>query len=91
MWDNIVTILEKYGLFGGTFFLFWIFANWYFHKQYNDRLKDKQNEIDRLAADIKDYRDRFLHFLDDKLDYKPKDDKNKQIDKKDSHSKTVKK
>jgi hypothetical protein len=34
---------------------------------YIARLRDRQKEIDRIAGDNREYRDRFLAILDDKL------------------------
>ena len=37
------------------------------HRQYQEQLQDRQNEIDRLAEDNRAYRDRFLALLEKRI------------------------
>jgi hypothetical protein len=70
-WDQIWTFVHELGVVKGTFVLFfWVAHAAYFALQ-NGRLKDRQKEIDRLAGENKDYRDRFTALLDRELKIKP--------------------
>lgn len=62
-------IFGELGIWDGLLAVTWIGGHIWVYKMYNDRLKDRQEEIDRLAADNRDYRDRFLHFIDERMEY----------------------
>ncbi|KAA0938631.1 hypothetical protein [Psychrobacter sp. ANT_H59] len=49
--------------------VFFFGAHWYLHKLYKSNLDNRQLQIDRLAADNSEYRDRFLAILDEKFSY----------------------
>ena len=68
-WDTIKDFIITFGWVKGTLtLLFWVFHIW-IYKLYNDRLKDRQAEINRLAQDNREYRERFLAVLDKHFDY----------------------
>ena len=69
---TIKDFIQTFGWTKGVFTIFFFSAHGWVFKLYNDRLKDKQAEIERLASDNRTYRDRFLKFYDEKFDYKPK-------------------
>ena len=49
--------------------MFWLVLrlNARIHRQHQEQLQDRQREIDRLAKDNHEYRDRFLALLDKKI------------------------
>lgn len=48
----------------GVFTVFFFGAHFVVYRLYLGRLKDRQREIDRLAEDNRDYREKFMHILD---------------------------
>lgn len=68
-WETIKDFVVSFGWAKGTLtILFWVFHIW-IYRLYTARLEDKQKEIERLAQDNKEYRDRFLALLDRYFDY----------------------
>ena len=72
--DAISPFLEEFGEVNGLLILgiiimfSWVrILNSRIHKQYQQQLQDRQREIDRLAADNHEYRDRFLVLLDKRI------------------------
>jgi hypothetical protein len=66
-----ISYIEKFGWTKGMFALFFFMSHgWIFHL-YNGRLSDRQGEIDRLAADNREYRERYLARLDQHFNYSP--------------------
>jgi len=57
--DTILNFIQKVGTLEGllTIIVLWL-HRWLF-KMYNERLKDRQKEIDRMAKDIHTWRDDF--------------------------------
>ncbi len=71
-WDTIKTFIKNLGLVKGTFVVFfWIMHAMYFRAM-RGRLEDRQKEIDRVAAENHEYRERFLAIIDKNNGYKPK-------------------
>lgn len=75
---DIFSILKEFGEINGLLIIValimfgWVWGlNKRIHKQHQEQLRDRQCEIDRLAADNHAYRDRFLAVLDKTLSYKP--------------------
>lgn len=66
-WEEIRKLIHELGPVGGTFVAFFWIAHAALFNLYNGRLKDRQREIDRIAAENKEYRDRFTRFLDKEL------------------------
>ena len=63
-WDEIRKFINDLGLIRGTFVVFFWAAHAAIFALYNGRLRDRQKEIDRIAAENKDYRDRFTTLID---------------------------
>jgi len=68
--------IQAVGLLKGTFTLFFFGAHWVIYKLYRGRIDDRQSEINRLAKDNHDLRDRLLAIVDRQINYKPKKPKN---------------
>lgn len=69
-WDILVSLIELVGTVEAVFIIFFFSAQGWVYALYIGRLKDRQKEIDRLAGDNREYRDRFMKLMDDKFDYK---------------------
>lgn len=78
VWEIIKEAVKDFGWAGGTFLLFFWVAHYWLFRMYNGRLQDRQAEIDRLAADNREYRDRFLTVLDRHLGLPPKPEAGQQ-------------
>src|SRR6266516_2769669 len=61
----------SFGLLRGTFALFFWVMHFWIYRLYNGRLKDRQREIDNIAAENRAYRERFLALIDQSLGLKP--------------------
>lgn len=70
-WDTVASFIEKFGWTKGVFSLFFFLAHGWIYQLYNGRLSDRQGEIDRLAADNRAYRERYLAQLDRHFQYSP--------------------
>lgn len=64
---DIVELIKTIGLAKSLFATILLSCHFYIFALYNGRLKDRQDEIDRLAKDNREYRDRFLKLLDKKF------------------------
>ncbi|MDR9468882.1 hypothetical protein [Marinospirillum sp.] len=64
-------LVEEVGLGGALFAVIVLGMHYAVFRLYLGRLNDRQKEIDRLAAENREYRERFLDLLDKKFDYKP--------------------
>jgi len=64
---NIVESIKSIGLAKTLFAFIVLSCHFYIFRLYNARLKDRQKEIDRLAEDNREYRDRFMKLLDKNL------------------------
>lgn len=65
---DIIELIKNIGLYKTLFSIILLSCHFFIFKLYNRNLKDKQNEIDRMAEDNRLYRDRFMKLLDDKFD-----------------------
>jgi hypothetical protein len=70
-WDTIKSFIVALGWTKGVFSLFFFIAHAWIFWLYRGRLKDRQAEIERVVAENRQYRERFLKFYDDKFGYKP--------------------
>lgn len=59
------------GYTNGLFALFFIGAQVWIYREYQGRLADRQKEIERLAEENREYRERFLQILDKHHKLKP--------------------
>lgn len=66
---NITDLLREFGLTRGLFVCFFFIAHFWIFVLYSSRVKDRKEEIERLAKDNHLYRDRFLALLDDRFGY----------------------
>lgn len=71
-WETIKGYIVAFGWAKGVLTLFFFMAHGWVYKLYQDRVKDKQAEIDRLAADNREYRERYLFNYDQHFGYKSK-------------------
>jgi hypothetical protein len=62
--DAILKFLTEFGLTKGLFALSFIGGHLWIYRLYSGRLKDRQKQIDMLAKDNHEYRDRLLQLLD---------------------------
>jgi len=69
-WKVIGDIISKFGMVKGIFIIFFFLAHFWLWRLYIDRVKDRKEEIDRLAQDNREYRDRFLLFIDNNIGHK---------------------
>ena len=60
----ILEFIKELGWTKGVFAIFFFLAHWVIYSLYNGRLKDRQGEINRIAVENKEYRERFLNILD---------------------------
>lgn len=65
--SNLISLIETIGLPNAIFATVVLSCHFFIFGLYNSRLKDRQNEIDRLAEENREYRDRFLKLLDKKF------------------------
>ena len=70
-WPEIKDFIVTMGWAKGVFTIFFFIAHAWIYKLYNGRLEDRQAEIDRLASDNREYRERFLRLLDKHFKYTP--------------------
>jgi len=69
-WNTIKDFIVTMGWTKGVFTIFFFMTHGWVYILYNGRVKDRQKEIERLAADNREYRERFLKILDEHYDYK---------------------
>jgi hypothetical protein len=70
-WSEVQSLVGEFGLLKATFLLFFVLAHtWIFHL-YTARLADRQLEMNRLAAENLDYRERFVLMLDRQMGHAP--------------------
>src|SRR5689334_5797498 len=63
--------VRQFGWAKGTLTVFFWVAHWFYYRAMQGRLKDRQDEIDRLAADNHAYRDRWLAIHDKQHNFVP--------------------
>lgn len=71
-WNTIKDFLVQFGWIKGTLTIFFWLAHYWIYHLYNARLNDRQKEIDRLAGDNREYRERLLAIFDKQFEYKEK-------------------
>ena len=67
-WPSLQDAVEAVKVLGwtkGVFLLFFWIAHLWLYLQYHGRLKDRQREVDRLAQENHEYRDKFLKTVDE--------------------------
>ena len=64
----ITELVKEVGFTNGLFIVFFVLAHILIFSMYRGRINDRQADIDRLAAENREYRTRFLRFLDNKHD-----------------------
>jgi len=69
-WKTILEFIQALGWTKGVFTIFFFMMHGLYFMAMRGRLKDRQAEIDKIAAENKEYRERFLDFVDKKLEYK---------------------
>jgi hypothetical protein len=62
--DKVVQLVTSLGVTKGLFVAFFVWAHTAVWMLYRGRLKDRQGEINRLAEENRDYRERFIVLLD---------------------------
>lgn len=67
LWEIVKDAIVTLGLVRGTFVLFFWIAHFWIFRLYSGRLKDRQKEIDNIAAENRQYRERFLALIDKHL------------------------
>lgn len=67
---TVAGLLEKIGWVNGTFVVFFFGAHYVLYRMYLGRLNDRQKQIDALAAENREYRERFTALLDGHHDFK---------------------
>jgi F0F1-type ATP synthase membrane subunit b/b' len=72
-WETVKDFIISFGWVKGTFTIFFWLALFFFYRLYKARIDDKQKEIDRLAQENREYRERFLALLDRHFDYQKPD------------------
>lgn len=65
--DQILEFVKALGVIKGTFVLFFWVAHVVIFSQYRGRIKDRGREIQRLADENKEHRERFTALIDQKL------------------------
>lgn len=68
-WSDLQSFIGELGWVKGVFAVFFFVAHGWIYAMYSGRLQDRQKEIDRLAADNREYRERFLMILDEHVGY----------------------
>jgi hypothetical protein len=68
-WETVKDFIIAFGWTKGVFAIFFFLAQLAVWSLYMGRLKDRQREIDKLAKDNHEYRDRLLALLDKHLGY----------------------
>jgi hypothetical protein len=70
-WEQVGGLIREFGWTKGVFTIFFFMAHAWIYKLYAGRLADRQKEIDRIAADNREYRERFLTLLDRQMGISP--------------------
>jgi hypothetical protein len=64
IWETIKDAVTAFGWVKGTFTLFFWIAHYWLYRLYSGRLADRQAQINMLAAENREYRERYLAILD---------------------------
>ena len=70
--NTILKFIESLGWVKGVFAIFFFMMHGLYFMAMRGRLKDRQSEINKLAAENREYRERFLALIDKEHKYKPK-------------------
>lgn len=76
--EIMLEFIEALGWTKGVFTVFFFIAHGYIFILYRGRLSDRQKEIDRIAAENREYRERFLMLMDEKFSYSASQKKSKK-------------
>ena len=68
-WETIKDFITLFGWVKGIFAIFFFLAHFWVWRLYSGRLADRQKEIERLADDNRQYRERFLALIDKQFEY----------------------
>ena len=66
----IIELVREIGVTKALSIIIVLSCHFFIFLIYNGRIKDKQDEIDRLVEDNREYKDRFLKILDKQFNYK---------------------
>ena len=66
-WETIKEYIEAFGWVKGVFTIYFFGAQVLIYKLYSDRIKDRKEEIDRIAGDNREYRELFMKLLYQRL------------------------
>lgn len=69
--QELFEMIKSLGLTKGLFVFFFITAHTWVWVLYKGRLDDRQKEIDRIAQENREYRERFLDLMDNAFSYSP--------------------
>lgn len=58
-----IALVKEVGYERGLFAVFFLLAHRWIFKMYKDRLDDRQNEINRMAEENREYREYFMQFI----------------------------
>lgn len=64
LWNVLKDALLTFGFTKGLILVMFLGGHYWVFRLYENRVKDRQREIDNLARDNREYRDRFLTILD---------------------------
>ncbi len=76
--DGLLEMIKALGWAKGMFTVFFFMAHGYIYSLYRGRLNDRQKEIDRIASENREYRERFLKLMDDRFSYSPSQKKGRK-------------
>ena len=71
---DLIELIKTIGMAKTLFSVILLSCHFFIFKLCNARLKDRQDEINRLAQENHEYRDRFLKLLDSKFNSQKKED-----------------
>jgi hypothetical protein len=69
---DVLEAIKTLGVTKGLFVVFFIMAHGWIWSLYKGRLDDRQKEIDRIAGENREYRERFLKLMDASFSYSPR-------------------
>jgi hypothetical protein len=62
-WDFLTKIYQEHGIISVAVLVALVAACYWIHKLYEGRLQDRQQQIDRLAEENRQYRDIFMRLI----------------------------
>lgn len=69
--DFLMGMFKEFGLSSGLLVVIVLGMHYWVFRLYNRQLEDRQREIDRIAADNRDLRERFTRLLDRHFGFNP--------------------